>query len=637
MVKITTKNYHIKSKISETSRTQTWLASLDFNGIEKDVVLKTIYPAPEESLLFEHVLKKEGGISIGIRHPNVISLLDYGRFGKDKYFLTTEHIAGCNLSQVANRLIRPRWHAPVWFILRLMLEICDGLQHAHNNCDKSGEHTEILHRYITPNKIFISFSGEVKIAELGLTYTAFYSGQDKSTFNIEHLIYLSPEFLKDKKLSRQGDVYSLGIIMYELLTGYSPYKATTSAELFHKITNRHMVSPQKMSPWMPKEVGQIIEKALEPDLLKRYQDVTQLSNDITAFIQKYDIARENWELGLYISAIFPKHPSVPENIRTYIDEHIKITFDISEHKNQQWTWLNYVLANTETQKVVDFCKKNPMEHFIFDTYELQNSRFPDLNTRNNLKMDSLDETDETDIDIEMDVDDTKEINIVEIRKTIAMEDAIENGEMNNVQSGATENINVSEIENPVREYVKTEISGENIFDIVDDDDKGTDEKENGVIEKKGKGLERLPDYQKTNSNKIEEMREMWDVSKNGHESWVVAAEKSNVAAYFGGNLTQKQAKQEKVPDNTIFKGVQLESNLFSGTGKDENKIVSDNAIVLEGKGQGAVYFEKGMDAILAKAYPEALKYLEAAIKADPDKTIYSVNLKRLRQLMEKKT
>ena len=204
-------------------------------------------------------------------HPNIVAIYDVSR-NEERGYLVMELISGITLRQYLDRKQTIPWKQVFYF----SRQIADALDHAHQR--------GIIHRDIKPMNLMLLSNGSIKVADFGIA--AFESElQETRGQAFGSLHYIAPEQLRGKKADARGDVYSLGVTMYELLTGYQPYAGETPAEV---LQNQEAGAPLPMRAFdvsVPPELEQIVLKAMATDETKRYRSAAELKQALNALAE----------------------------------------------------------------------------------------------------------------------------------------------------------------------------------------------------------------------------------------------------------------------------------------------------------------------------------------------------------------
>ena len=245
---------------------------------DKTVAIKVL---PEEFLEDKkrsEYLHREVKIASELDHPNVVDiykLLEMRRKadGKTQGFMLMEFIDGENLREVMDSS-----DLSLSYRVELCEQICAGLNYIHRHRLKDGRYHSIVHRDIKPENIILTKSGRVKIVDFGLSVEekAFSFLRSKSRAGTPR--YMSPEQIRGQRVDEKSDIYSLGVVMYELFTGKFPYEGKNNKDVMKMHISRKVVpeEPHRVDPKIPPSLSRIIMTALEKDPRKRFQSVAEM-------------------------------------------------------------------------------------------------------------------------------------------------------------------------------------------------------------------------------------------------------------------------------------------------------------------------------------------------------------------------
>ncbi|RKG67094.1 serine/threonine protein kinase, partial [Corallococcus terminator] len=194
-------------------------------GFKKTLVLKRILPHLAEEPAFVEMFLSEAKLAAQLEHPNIVQIFDFGEAG-GSYFLAMELIDGPSLRKLVKRAVEVP--LPQTLCARLVASAAEGLAYAHEFRDSAtDEPLGLIHRDVSPDNILVSRQGAVKVVDFGIAKVAGQKHRTQTGVVKGKLAYMPPEQLQAKPLDRRVDVYALGVVLYELLTGKRPFGTTT--------------------------------------------------------------------------------------------------------------------------------------------------------------------------------------------------------------------------------------------------------------------------------------------------------------------------------------------------------------------------------------------------------------------------
>lgn len=253
-------------------------------GVNKFVAIKRILPQYSDHQEFIEMFKEEAKIAVNLNHGNVVSIYDFG-VERSQFFLVMEYVEGKNLRQILNELKKSNTQFVTEQIVYMMKEVAAGLDHAHRCIDgATGKPLNIVHRDMSPQNIMVSFEGEVKIIDFGIAKAETQLEATKAGTLKGKYGYMSPEQADGQPIDPRTDIFSLGIVLWELLANDRLFTSNSEAAILRKIRECQVPSIRKINPSVPPELERIVNKALAKDKGLRYQTASSLHRDLNRFL-----------------------------------------------------------------------------------------------------------------------------------------------------------------------------------------------------------------------------------------------------------------------------------------------------------------------------------------------------------------
>jgi len=266
--------YAIERQIAKGSAAIIYLAKQDSLG--RKLVIKELLPQYSFNEKIISRFKREARVVSQLSHDAIVHVYDYWVRG-NSYYIAMEYVQGQTLQQIL-QTVR---FVPVHIAAIIIYQICRGLQHAHAQ--------GIVHRDMKPANIIISDSGQVKILDFGIAHFQYDENLTSLGAVIGTYNYMSPEQALGKKVTPASDIFSLGILFYELLTGFKPFAKDEKGEVLEKIVHKRARSPGKLNPGIPRSFNRIIRKCFRKKPQRRFQDTEKIKSRLEKFLRRYPL------------------------------------------------------------------------------------------------------------------------------------------------------------------------------------------------------------------------------------------------------------------------------------------------------------------------------------------------------------
>jgi serine/threonine protein kinase len=255
-------------------------------GFEKIVAVKRILPHLSENKEFLDMFVDEAKMVAGLAHPNIVQIFDLGRIDKS-YYIAMEYVHGRDLRTIMRRAREKGLRMPLDLSLRVVGQVCGALEYAHRKKDERGRPMEIVHRDVSPQNILISFEGDVKLVDFGIAKAATKASNTDRGALRGKLLYMSPEQAWGRPIDRRSDVFSLGVVLYEMVTETKPFVGAGTEVSILELVRQCVITPaREINPRVPEALDRVIMQALarEPD--DRYQDAGQMQRGLERFLRE---------------------------------------------------------------------------------------------------------------------------------------------------------------------------------------------------------------------------------------------------------------------------------------------------------------------------------------------------------------
>jgi eukaryotic-like serine/threonine-protein kinase len=302
-------NYQLLSKIATGGMAEIFLAKHKNSPVNSmPIAIKKILKQYSTNTQLIKMFLSEARIICNINHDNIVKIYDFGKY-EDQYFIAMEYVFGQNLGSLHNKLQEKKIRLSDNIILEIAISVLNGLDHAHNTKDKNGIFLNVVHLDMNPNNILLSYSGKVKVVDFGIA-SANYTRKMKS--NLQSIQgtygYLSPEQCLEKNIDRRSDIFSLGVIMYELFTNKPLFKhLENDASVLNAILNKPVPEIEDEVPGIDTRIADIIMRALDKDPDQRYSTAGEMKQDLQKVYNSLEFNPEADTVPVILKKLFPAH------------------------------------------------------------------------------------------------------------------------------------------------------------------------------------------------------------------------------------------------------------------------------------------------------------------------------------------
>ena len=276
--------YYLLERINVGGMAEVFRAkAFGVEGFERLVAVKRILSNIAEDKEFIRMFIEEAKLAVQLNHANIAQIFDLGVVD-NSYYIALEHVHGRDLRGIFDRCGQIGEAMPVAQACFVAMKVCEGLDYAHNKRDQAGRELSLVHRDVSPQNILVSFEGEVKLIDFGIAKAAGTGAKTQAGILKGKFGYMSPEQVRGLPVDRRSDVFSCGIVLYELLTGERLFVGESDFSTLEKVRNVEILPPSTYNRKIPDELERIVLKALTKDVDDRYQHAIDLHDELQAFV-----------------------------------------------------------------------------------------------------------------------------------------------------------------------------------------------------------------------------------------------------------------------------------------------------------------------------------------------------------------
>ncbi|MBN2498599.1 MAG: serine/threonine protein kinase [Deltaproteobacteria bacterium] len=297
-------DYSLVERLAVGGMGEIWLAERKgISGFSKQVVVKTILECFVDDPELVEMFLEEGRIAAGLTHKNIAQTFDLGRVGSS-YYIAMEYVKGRDLRQMLLANVKRRQFIPLNLILRVIAECCEGLYYAHTWRNPEGQMAGVIHRDISPQNVLLTFDGGVKIVDFGIAKAVHRASKTRSGVLKGKYAYMSPEQVRGEEIDQRSDQFSVGVVMYELVTAKRLFKRDSEIATLDAVRAAYVPPPRRIDGSVPREVEAILMKALHSDRTKRFADMRQMQLAIEETMLAINMPASSAHLASYMEEIF---------------------------------------------------------------------------------------------------------------------------------------------------------------------------------------------------------------------------------------------------------------------------------------------------------------------------------------------
>ena len=252
-------------------------------GFERILAIKRILPNMAEDEEFINMFVDEARIAVQLSHSNIVQIYELGKFN-EQYYIAMEYVSGRDLRQILDFFKKTKVLVPQNAACYIISKICEGLDYAHRKNDPSGKPLNFIHRDVSPQNILLSFDGDIKITDFGIAKAEDRASKTQAGVLKGKFGYMSPEQVRGLVIDRRSDIFAVGILLYEMVTGERLFLSESDFSTLEKVRNADVTPPSQINPDLSPELEAVVMKALAKERDDRYAWASDLQDDLQQFL-----------------------------------------------------------------------------------------------------------------------------------------------------------------------------------------------------------------------------------------------------------------------------------------------------------------------------------------------------------------
>jgi serine/threonine protein kinase len=301
--------YKLLEKVASGGMADIYKAEqLEPPGFNRILALKRLLPKHQQDPMFIQMLFDEASLAVHLSHQNIAHVYDLGT-ESGTYYIAMEYVDGGNLHELISNAIKLGIAFPEPIAAFIIIQVAEALDYAHRKRDREGNALNLVHRDISPHNILINKKGTVKLIDFGVANAANKVPVQSGGVKIYgKLLYMSPEQSKGTLLDHRSDIFSLGLVLFEMLTSQHCYKGDDEFGLTENVRNGAVRDIRKVKPDISKPMARIIEKALQKNFSSRYQSAHNLALDLIAYLDHLGLESLENDVMAFVKMLHASQP-----------------------------------------------------------------------------------------------------------------------------------------------------------------------------------------------------------------------------------------------------------------------------------------------------------------------------------------
>jgi serine/threonine protein kinase len=305
-----TGQYKILRRLGKGGMAEVFLARQEgLAGFRRLTVLKKLLPQFSQSSDVSEMLLDEARIAAQLCHPNIVQIYELGK-DEGQYYISMEFVDGCDVATLARIERHRESRVPIRLALRILSEAAMGLDYAHRQTGLDGRPLNIVHRDVSPHNIICSREGAVKLTDFGIAKAVGKALVTQVGVIKGKVQYMAPEQYTGSPVDLRSDIFSLGVILYQLTTGRLPRVGEDGEVVIRRMLEGKFPRPTEIRPEYPEDLETIVMRAMAYNPENRYPDAAAFRDDLLDFARENDLLAFPKELGDYVNAQVPPIPTV---------------------------------------------------------------------------------------------------------------------------------------------------------------------------------------------------------------------------------------------------------------------------------------------------------------------------------------
>jgi tRNA A-37 threonylcarbamoyl transferase component Bud32 len=324
--------YEILRRLGEGGMAEIYLARVvGLEGFEKLVVVKRLPSWALENRELVDMFLHEARLAALLQHQNVVQVFDVG-IVEDSYFFSMEFVHGQDASRILRAARQQERTIPLDVALTVVRDVAAGLHYAHEKPDAGGHPLGIIHRDVSPSNVLVSYDGMVKLADFGIAKARSRDHETRHGTLKGKIAYMSPEQCRAQPLDRRSDLFSLGVVLWELTTGQRLFTGPSDFDILERIVHQPAPPPSSVRADYPPALEALVRRALERDRAARPATAEQIQLELEAFALGAGMTLSTVRVARFMGQLFQDEITAWQSAQARnlgLAEHLTATWDLA--------------------------------------------------------------------------------------------------------------------------------------------------------------------------------------------------------------------------------------------------------------------------------------------------------------------
>jgi TonB family protein len=300
--------YTLLERIAAGGMAEVWKARMrGVEGFQKTVAIKKILPHMTDNLEFISMFVDEAKLAAQLSHPNIVHIYDLGKIGRE-YYIAMEYVEGKDLRSLLNAGRRKGAPLPLGLALLIAARLASALEYAHRKRDFEDRELGLVHRDVSPQNVLLTFEGDVKLCDFGIAKAVSKAGHTQMGALKGKLQYMSPEQAWGRPVDPRSDIFSLGVVTFEMITGEKLFPGDTEISVLEAVRQGRIRPPRQVNPAVPLDVEEIVLRAVAADPQDRFQSAGEMKARIEGILAALTPAPSHTDLAGYMHRVLDDLP-----------------------------------------------------------------------------------------------------------------------------------------------------------------------------------------------------------------------------------------------------------------------------------------------------------------------------------------